>query len=114
MAIFILFVLVRMVTGLMFIHAGYVKLFKDRLGKAIFFERVGFGPGLFYVYAIGLVELFGGICLIFGLLAKIVGIVLGLIILGAVVVKLKDKTLLKRGVAFYALWALVCFYIALR
>ena len=113
MSAFIIFILIRIVTGWMFVRAGYAKLSTERHVKAHLFEKIGLKPGSAYAALVGCMELLGGICMIFGVFTNIVGIILGLVILGAALVKLKDHTALQSRFELYLLWALVCFLIAL-
>ena len=94
--------------------AGYVKLFKDRPGKIKFFENAGLKPGSLYLYAIGSLEFVGGLLLMAGIWANILAPILGVILLGASLVKFKYPAALKSDLSFYILWALVTFYIGLR
>lgn len=109
-----MFVLIRMFIGWMFVRAGYVKIFKDRPGKIIFFENIGLKPGVAYLYAIGLLEFVGGLFLMTGILTNFIAPILGLITIGASIVKLKYPSALKSDIEFYILWSLVCLWIGFK
>ena len=66
--------LVRVIAGLSFVPHGWPKLFGDAEKSAEWFEEIGFEPGLLWNYAVGSVELFGGICLAIGLLTRLVAV----------------------------------------
>ena len=67
--------MVRIVTGALLIPHGAQKLFEwfggSQAGTAKFFEKFGFIPGMPYVYGIGTLEFFGGICIVLGLFTRL-------------------------------------------
>ena len=66
--------LVRAATGFFFLPHGMQKLFGfwdgDIARTAENFAKQGLNPSMFWAYYIGCLELFGGICLILGLLTR--------------------------------------------
>jgi putative oxidoreductase len=77
------FLPLRLGFGLIFFAHGAQKVFGlfggPGLGQASEgFEAMGFAPGLLFALLAGLLELVGGICLAFGLLARIAGVLLAL------------------------------------
>lgn len=72
--------LLRVVLGAIFIVHGYPKLFKaeSRQQTTGFFASVGIHPALFWVLLVGVVEFFGGIFLILGLLTQIVALLIAI------------------------------------
>ncbi|KAB7704244.1 DoxX family membrane protein [Bacillus aerolatus] len=81
--------LLRIMLGLVFLANGVAK-FQGGIGNtAGWFESIGI-PG-FLAYAVGIVELVGGIAIILGLGTRIVSLLFGLIMIGAIfTVKLPD------------------------
>ncbi|PIC62846.1 oxidoreductase [Sporosarcina sp. P13] len=74
--------LLRVVFGLVFLANGVSK-FQGGIGNtADWFESIGI-PG-FLAYAVGLIELVGGIALILGIGTRVVSLLLGMIMLGAI------------------------------
>jgi putative oxidoreductase len=74
--------LLRIVLGLVFSANGFAK-FQGGIGNtAGWFESIGI-PGIF-AYAVGTVELVGGIALILGLGTRIVSLLFGIIMVGAI------------------------------
>ena len=74
--------LLRIVLGLVFLANGFTK-FQGGIGNtAGWFESIGI-PG-FLAYAVGTIELVGGIALILGIGTRVVSLLLGIIMLGAI------------------------------
>jgi len=103
--------IIRILVGWMYFHAGFVKLFKKKKEQTIFFENSGLKPAIFYLYFIGILELVGGILIGFGLYNKIICPILGLIIIGSSIIKYIKPQSLRSDVEFYILWALVTFWL---
>jgi putative oxidoreductase len=66
--------LIRLAAGLSLVPHGYPKLFVNPERSAEWFEEIGFEPGLLWAMAVGVVEVFGGICLAIGLLTRVVAV----------------------------------------
>ena len=66
----------RLVLGLVFLVHGYLKLFGGIEGTASFFSNIGIPTAGFFAYVVGIVEFFGGIALILGLIVKVASVVL--------------------------------------
>ncbi len=77
--------IVRVTTGALLIPHGYVKLFGGAMaGTAGFMDSLGLSPGVFWVWVIALLEFFGGIMLVVGLLTRpIAAMVLGFMAVAA-------------------------------
>ena len=74
--------LLRIVLGLVFLANGFTK-FQGGIGNTVgWFESIGI-PG-FLAYAVGTIELVGGIALILGIGTRVVSLLLGIIMLGAI------------------------------
>jgi len=78
----------QVVLGLIFMAHGAQKLFgmfggAGITGLAGYFTKIGISPGLFWAWVVGLVEFFGGLALIAGLLTRLAGFGLAVNMLGA-------------------------------
>ena len=65
----------QIVLGLIFMAHGAQKLFGMFGGAGItglggYFTKIGITPGLFWAWVVGLVEFFGGACILFGFLTR--------------------------------------------
>ncbi len=95
--------ILRITIGYIFIAFGYRKIISERKEGALFFEKLGFKPGIAWVWLIGLIELLGGIAIFVGVYTQIVAMVLALIMLIAVFLKIKNKDAFPNALAFYVL-----------
>jgi putative oxidoreductase len=66
--------LLRIAMGVIFVHYGYPKLFVHPQSSVVWFSQHGF-PG-YFGYLSGVLELFGGLLLIFGLFTRLAGLLL--------------------------------------
>ena len=66
-------VAIRVYAGLSLIGHGYPK-FLNPTPSAEWFEEIGFEPGLFWTYAVGTVEVAGGLCLAIGFLTRVAAV----------------------------------------
>ncbi|QUW20447.1 DoxX family protein [Sporosarcina sp. Marseille-Q4063] len=74
--------LLRVVLGIVFLAHGASK-FQGGIGNTVgWFESIGI-PG-FLAYAVGTIEVVGGIALILGIGTRVVSVLLGIIMLGAI------------------------------
>ena len=64
--------LVRVVTGLMLVPHGYMKLFGGMEGTIGFFAQIGFEPAALLAWYVALLEFVGGILLAAGFLTRVV------------------------------------------
>ena len=95
--------IIRIVLGILFILAGFVKVFRDREECARIFEGMGFPAPRVFSIVVGLVELLGGICLIAGFGTQVVAIVLSLLTLLFLYIKIRRPDLLPNGAVYYVL-----------
>lgn len=74
--------IIRIVLGVIFIYAGYMKLanMEQTIG---FFAMMGFGT--FWAYVVAIIELVGGILMVVGYGTRIAGLLLGIIMIIAIV-----------------------------
>lgn len=70
--------IIRLALGTILIVHGYPKLFKDFSGTAGFFGQLGFKPAKFWALAVGVLEFFGGIALIFGFLTQAIALLVAI------------------------------------
>ncbi len=68
--------ILRVIVGFLFTLHGYPKLFKDFAGTANFLAGLGFKPGKFWAFVVGVTEFFGGLALIFGFLTRFAAVFL--------------------------------------
>lgn len=71
----------RVVIGIIFVAHGYQKLFKKDLGPkgfSAFLQSIRIPAPLFFAYAVGIVEFFGGLLLIVGLWSRLVALLIAL------------------------------------
>lgn len=66
----------RLVLGVIFLVHGYVKLFGGIGETTTFFTSLGIPLEGFFAYLVGILEFFGGILLILGVLVKVVSVLL--------------------------------------
>ncbi|MEK7556255.1 MAG: DoxX family protein [Patescibacteria group bacterium] len=81
----------RVVLGISYARFGYLKLIRNRVPKTGFFEKDNLKPEIILVLAVGLFEAVGGVLLIVGLFTQIASLLLGIIVLGAIAVKLRNR-----------------------
>lgn len=65
----------QVVLGLIFMAHGAQKLFgmfggSGITGLAGYFDKIGISPGMLWAWVVGLVEFFGGACVLFGFLTR--------------------------------------------
>ena len=68
--------ILRMALGLIFLYQGYPKLFSDPRHTAEMFAKLGFASGT--SYAIGALEVFGGILLVMGFFTRPIALLLAM------------------------------------
>src|SRR5271168_1865331 len=95
--------LLRVIAGLFFIFYGYQKLTDKRNTKKAFFESIGLRPGLVFAISLGIVELVGGVLLCIGLLTQPTALILAVVMIVALIIKLKHPHLLEHEWSFYFL-----------
>lgn len=79
----------RIVAGMIFALHGAQKLFgafngAGLSGTAQFFEQSGIAPGVFWAWLVGLLEFFGGLALLLGVLTRYVSLLLAVEMLVAI------------------------------
>lgn len=83
----------RIVLAAVFIAHGYPKLFKDFAGTSSFLSGLGFKPGAFWAFILGVSEFFGGIALLLGVASRAVASLLIISMTVATLIKIfKWKT----------------------
>ena len=93
----------RIVLGLVFIYHGYLKLFTGNFpgGTAGFFASLGIPLPTFFAIIVSLLEFFGGIALLLGLMTRYASVLLAVNMLVALLlVHLPNGFLVPGGVEF--------------
>lgn len=80
----------RVIFGLVFIAHGWPKL-KNLKQTHVWFESIGFKPGVLWGTIAAVLETVGGLLLVLGLLTQIVSILLAIQILVAVIWRIKSS-----------------------
>ena len=62
----------RLLLAAIFLVHGYPKLFKDFKGTAGFLASIGFKPGVFWAFVLGVTEFFGAIAILIGVFSRVV------------------------------------------
>jgi putative oxidoreductase len=84
----------RVIVGYIFIHHGYPKLFKKDFGPKGFagvLKNLNIPLSLFFSYAAGITEFFGGVLLILGILTRLDALLIAIVMVVAMW-KVKFKT----------------------
>jgi len=76
----------RLVLGVVMFYYGLPKI-KDLSKNAKNFEGMGFKPGMFWGTIVALLEFFGGIAMILGILTSVIAILFGLEMIGGTIWK---------------------------
>lgn len=107
--------LIRLVAGLSLAAHGYPKLFGATAANAAFFEQAGFHPALFWTILTGGVEFFGGLCLAFGLLTRVVSAPIVIFLVTAVSFHAHNGFYWNNlGFEYPLFWAIVVFHFLVR
>lgn len=78
--------IIRLVLGAAFVGHGYPKLFGGAYaGFAGWLDSIGIRPGKFWALVVGVVEFFGGIALILGVLTQIAALLIAIDMLVALI-----------------------------
>lgn len=89
----------RVTLGLVFLHASYLKLRKEKNERAALFQEIGLKPGFIYSQILGYFEIILGLSLITGFLTQISALI-GALLFGTIaVIKIfkKPSTMEKIG-----------------
>jgi len=94
--------LVRLALGVIFLAHGYQKLFIMGVSNVgTFFNQVGLPAPLFFAWVVALVEFFGGIAILLGILTRWAALGLAIILVVAIfTVKLKVGLIAQQGVGY--------------
>jgi putative oxidoreductase len=108
-------VAIRVFAGLALVAHGYPKLFVDPGPSAEWFEEIGYEPGLFWAYAVGIVEVAGGLCLAIGLLTRIAAVPILVFLATAITYHWQFGFYWNmRGFEYPLFWWLVVFHFLIR
>ncbi len=95
--------IIRIVLGILFVLAGFIKVFRNREECARIFREAGLPAPRAFSMATGLIEIAGGIFLIAGFGTQIAAIVLAIVTLGFLTIKIRQPELLHNDVTYYIL-----------
>jgi putative oxidoreductase len=107
-------VVLRIVAGVIFLMHGAQKLFGAFGGSGIegtaqYFEQTGIAPGIFWAWIAGLVEFFGGLALLLGVLTRYAALLLAVQMLVAIfAVHLPHGFFLPRGFEYALAMFAIC------
>ncbi len=93
--------LLRLFIGIVFIHFGLSKISKERLAKIEFFEKMGWKPGVVYVWTFGILEMGTGALLVTGLYTQVAALIVTLILALMLIIKKKHPESLQSELKFY-------------
>ncbi len=82
--------LIRFTTGILLVPHGAQKLFGwfgggGIAGTAAFLDKVGYSPGLFWAWVLGLLEFFGGLSLAVGFLTRPIALLVFIFMINAMI-----------------------------
>jgi uncharacterized membrane protein YphA (DoxX/SURF4 family) len=91
--------LLRVTLGLVFLHASYLKLKKEKNERAELFQEIGLKPGIVYSQTLGYFEIILGLSLIAGYLTQISALISALLfgIIALIKIFKKPSTMEKVG-----------------
>jgi|SRR3989338_175026 len=94
----------RIILGAVFIVHGYIKLFGGIEGTTSFFTSLGIPLANIFAYVVGIVEFFGGILLVLGILISLTSILLIIdMVVAALLVHLPKGFIVSNGGAEFVL-----------
>lgn len=95
--------ILRIALGLVMLDFGYSKVTKLKKEKDSMFESLGLKPGIYYVYAIGILEILIGLALIFGIATQLAGLFSAIISILAILIKKRGHEKIKSSFGFLTL-----------
>jgi len=95
--------ILRIVLGFIAIDLGYLKLGKENSEWRELFDTIHFKPSAFFVKAFSLIEIVGGLMLLFGAYTQIVAIVFAVVYFCEAVLEYRQDGLEERNLPFYIL-----------
>ena len=95
--------ILRAVLGIIFIDLGLLKLKAERANWTLLFETLHLKPAGYFVKAVGLIEIIGGLMLLFGFYTQIAALVFVIFTGIELYLEWKDEKIIKRDFVFYAL-----------
>lgn len=100
----------RVSLGLIFVWFAYTKIFRERLERIAFFEKINVRPAIFFYSLVTGLELIAGISLTIGLYTQAAALTVGILMVFATLIKWrKSDTLPYNTIEFYLLLATVSF-----
>lgn len=83
--------ILRVITGIIFIYAGWAKLGMGNAAVAGFFSSVGIPAPAFFAFLVTWIELLGGIALVVGLWTRVAAKLLAIIMIVATIIAWSGK-----------------------
>lgn len=107
--------MLRIVTGLWLLPHGWPKVTGGAAGTAEFLESVGYAPGIFWAWAIGLTEVIGGLLLAAGFLTRLAAFAIFIFMINAAIFHSQNGFLWGQGGWEYpAMWAALALVFLVR
>lgn len=100
--------ILRVVLGFIFINLGYLKLGKEKKGWISSLNILGIKPAGFFVVALAVIEVIGGLSLIAGAYTQLAALVLAVFSICELLIEYKEDSILRRDLAFYLLLSVIC------
>lgn len=94
--------ILRVALGLLFINLGYLELTKEQNRWVRVFEVIRFRPAMFWVKAVGIIEIVGGLLLVLGLFTQATALLFAIISLAECYIEKRAPVVLNRNIIFYA------------
>lgn len=104
----------RIFVGFSLFYFGLLKITKDREEKIIFFKNLGCKKPLIPLMLFAFIEMVFGVFVLVGFLTQISAIILGVIMLGATIIKISKHSSLPNKWWFYFLYFLVFVFLTLN
>ncbi len=100
-------VILRIALGLIFIDFGWAKMRRQRSDKVAFFDSIGLRPGLYFVLAVGAVEILAGLFLLIGLFTQVASLVSSIILAISIYLKKRHPDKFESSLGFLSLALIV-------
>ncbi|MGA9288188.1 MAG: DoxX family protein [Anaerobacillus sp.] len=95
---------IRLVVGMLFFAHGFLKFSEGIANTVAFFETIGLSG--FLAYVVGIIELTGGVLMVFGLGTRVISVLFSMILIGALLLVKRSTGMLggyELDIAFLAM-----------
>ncbi|MGB7999925.1 MAG: DoxX family protein [Anaerobacillus sp.] len=95
---------IRLVVGVLFFAHGFLKFSEGIANTVAFFETIGLSG--FLAYVVGIIELTGGVLMVFGLGTRVISVLFSMILIGALLLVKRSTGMLggyELDIAFLAM-----------